>query len=99
LRQHAKSLAAAHDKDALPFIDLTTVASDLLRLADSVETMSAWILGDCICPCCTEERECALNCSFAFDAPTAAERMAEARLVVSSCGVFNNNNAGPGEAE
>jgi hypothetical protein len=44
-----------------------------------IERMREWIDGDCICPCCRETRSCLRDCTFATDAPEAAERMALAR--------------------
>lgn len=47
--------------------------------ADVIERMTAWLEGDCDCPCCGELRACADGCTFATDCPHEADRMAGAR--------------------
>lgn len=48
-------------------------------VADEIERMQVWLEGDCNCPCCDGVRECSDGCTFAIDAPVAAQRMAGAR--------------------
>lgn len=58
---------------------LRNMGNEAEAAADEIERMQAWIEGDCICPCCSETRECVDGCTFASDCPEHAERMAGAR--------------------
>jgi hypothetical protein len=48
----------------------------------TVERLSAWIEGDCMCPCCEQTRACVDGCTFDEDDPSGATRMAEARAAL-----------------
>ena len=47
--------------------------------ADVIERMSAWMEGECWCPCCDQTRACVDACTFDTDCPDESERMAGAR--------------------
>lgn len=53
-----------------------------IKAADRIEQLEEWLLNDCFCPCCEEEKECLLDCTFVEDDPNDAERMAAARTVM-----------------
>ena len=61
-----------------------------LRAAN--ERMAEWINGDCFCPCCGNTIACTDGCDFATDCPDAAQRMAEARAVLSYRAIRSEGN-------
>ena len=60
----------------------TEWASIEAELKDEIARLRGFLFGDAICPCCQEVEVCIDGCTFAQDAPSDAERMAEVREVL-----------------
>ena len=45
-----------------------------------VQEMAEWIESECYCPCCTDSKTCAADCTYEQDNPSGWEHMMSARL-------------------